>query len=522
VLLIVIAAAGFGAVLGISNAYVDTTPTLDLAKIENQQQTSFIYDVNGKQVTTFTGLENRIWASIDEIPPMLQNAFVAIEDERFYTHPGVDIKRIFGAFFSNLTTDKTQGGSTITQQVIKLRLLSSEQTYKRKLQEAYLALQLETQYNKGQILETYMNTIFLGSSNYGVKAAAKDYYGKELSELTIRECAMLAGTANSGYLYDPRQNYHYREKGRENTDKRTDLVLDRMYRNGFISKEELDAAKSENVHILEKSKKQQLYDMPYFLEYAVRDVITHFLRERNLQDTSANRSAIENELRTSGYHIYTTVDPTIQHTVEESLYNWDEYPKLRHASDSTQIVKNPDGSTQEIIQPQAAAAVFDYRTGHLKAIVGGREAPKARKTLNRAALNNPMPVGSSIKPLAVYGPALNKGASPGNVVLDLPLPVTGWRSAGNPKEYPSNYDGGKFLGPITIREALTRSVNVAAARILVDTVTVEESYNTLISLGINADGISKDPAGLALGTSGISPVQMAAAFGAIGNKGVYV
>ena len=166
---------------------MDTTPELDLDKIENQDETSFIYDSNGDLITSFVGLENRISASIDDIPKMLQYAFIAIEDERFYTHKGIDIKRIVGAFFNNIRTDSTHGGSTITQQLIKLKILSREQTYKRKLQEAYLATELEKKYTKDQILESYMNTIDLGSGNYGVKAAAKDYFNKELSELTLKE-----------------------------------------------------------------------------------------------------------------------------------------------------------------------------------------------------------------------------------------------------------------------------------------------------------------------------------------------
>ncbi len=515
-LMLIGASSGLGVIQGIANAYVDTTPELDLTKIENLDETSFIYDGNGNLVTSFIGLENRISASVDEIPDMLKSAFVAVEDERFYTHNGIDIKRIAGAFFSNLRTDSTQGGSTITQQLIKLKILSSEQTYKRKLQEAYLAMQLEEKYEKDEILSSYMNTINLGSGNYGVKAAARDYFGKELDELTIRECAMLAGVANSSYWFNPRTNYYSRNNPAR-TDDRTNLVLRRMYKNGYISQAEYEAAIVEQVYVIEESPKQQMYDMPYFLEYAIDDVVAHFIRQRNLENNATNRNMIESELRTSGYHIYTTVDPTIQQTVEDSLYNWDKYPKTSYESDSSVLVQNQDGTYQELIQPQAAAVVYDYHTGQLKAIVGGRQEPQVKKALNRA-VDSYLSVGSSIKPLAVYGPALEKGMSPASIVYDLPLPIEGWNTDTG---FPSNY-GGTFSGVITMREALYRSINNAAANILLSFVTLDESYGTIEALGIDTKNVNKDGSGLALGTSGIRVLDMAVAYGAIANTGTYI
>lgn len=508
--------AGLGAVLGVANAYVDTTPVLDLAKIENLSESSFIYDSNGEYITTFSGLENRIYVPIEEIPSVIQQAFIATEDARFYTHNGIDPKRILGAFFNNLRTDTTQGGSTITQQLIKLRLLSYEQTYKRKLQEAYLAIQLEQTYTKDQILEAYLNTIDLGSGNYGIKAAALDYFGKELSELTLRESAILAAIARSPYLYNPRLNYYSFDSPKFIVD-RTNLVLYGMYEAGYISKEDLDTALAEPDNIIEESEKQKMYDMPYFLEYAIVDVIDNMIEARGMTKSKTNSAIIENELRTQGYHIYTTVDREMQLTVQESLYTWDDYPSTMYKSSSTMLVSNGDGTTEEIVQPQAAAAVFDFNTGEIKVIVGGRQEPTVMKGLNRAYQSH-MPVGSSIKPLAVYGPALNNGISPATVVLDLPLPVQGWISE---KGYPSNYSG-KFAGPITVRYALMKSVNMAAVRILVDEVGIEQSYNTLVDLGIDPDYINKDGAGLGLGTSGITTIDMAVAFGAIGNNGVYI
>ena len=236
---LILCVAGVGAVLGVARAYMDTAPELDLTVIDDQAQTSFIYDAEGREITDYKGTENRVMVSIDTMPPALRNAFVAVEDARFYTHNGVDLKRIAGALISNFVTGSQQGGSTITQQLIKNTLLSSEQSYKRKIQEAYLAMQLETRYTKEQILESYLNTIYLGENYYGVKTAAYGFFGKDsLSDLTIRECAMLAGVTTNPYYYNPRRNYYLRESEttdyRAITDNRTDYVLKCMYE-GCIS-----------------------------------------------------------------------------------------------------------------------------------------------------------------------------------------------------------------------------------------------------------------------------------------------
>lgn len=514
VLLAGMAAAGAG--IGIAKAYMDTTPTLNLDKLTEQDLSSFVYDGNGELITTIAGMENRIYAPISEIPDMLQKAFIAIEDNRFETHNGVDLKRIAGAFFNNLRSSSVNGGSTITQQLIKLQVLSSERTYKRKIQEAWLALQLETKYSKDQILEAYLNAIPLGQSNYGVKAAAQDYFGKDLSQLSLRECAMLAGLTQSPYTYDPRANTYTRNR-MDLTDRRTDTVLMRMYQCGYITKEEYQAALEDDVFIVEKSEYKSMYDMPYFVEYAIQDVVNRFLEARGLEDTAANRQAIQNELRTGGYHIYTTVDPTVQNIVEDTLYNWTKYPSMRYSQDKYTVVSTSDNSFTRIEQPQAAAVVYDYHTGQLKAIVGGRSQPTARLTFNRAYQSH-MPVGSSIKPLAVYGPALDLGLSPATPILNAPVPIEGWDTE---RGYPNNYGGGGFTGIISLREAVKKSLNVVAARTLLEDVGVSTSVDYLHAMGIT-DGINEDGAGLALGTSGISPLQMAVAYGTLGNSGEYV
>ena len=526
VLALCVALALLGAVVGIAKAFVDTAPTLDLAALDAQDKTSFIYDSQGNLITDYKGTEDRIMVSIDEIPEMLQNAFIAVEDARFYEHNGVDVKRIVGALVANFTSGSTQGGSTITQQLIKQTVLSSEQSYKRKLQEAYLAMELETRYTKKQILESYLNTIFLGGSYYGVRVAAYGYFGKSLGQLTLRECAMLAGLTRSPNYYNPRSNFYTRNTEGSSTpditNNRTDYVLRQMRENGLITAQQYNAALDRSTaSVLEKSPAStDMYAYPHYVEYAISDVVDTFLDLNGLEDTSANRYAMENKLRTGGYSVYLCLDTEIQEIVEDTLANWSNYPRLRDPSDKVYQSRNSDGTYTEIEQPQAAACVFDYRTGELKAIVGGRYKPTTRKTLNRAS-GMTMPVGSSIKPLTVYAPAIDLGASPASIAYNMPVPISGWKDSSGKDSWPKNYGGGGYKGPQSFRSALRNSYNTAAAQILMTYVGVSRSVEYLHLMGSPDKNINADPFGLALGSSGLTPVQMAVAFGTIANKGVY-
>ena len=528
-LLVLIAGlAGVGVVVGIAKAYVETAPELDIASFDDQAQTSFIYDSEGNLITTYKGTEDRVLVSINEIPEMLQRAFVAVEDIRFYEHNGVDVKRIMGAFVSNLSSSATQGGSTITQQLIKKRMLSDEQSDRRKIQEAYLAMELEARYAKDQILESYLNTIFLGESYYGVKTAAMGYFGKDLSQLTLRECAMLAGVTRSPYYYNPRRNFYLRNTGASDTpaitNTRTNYVLRTMYDHGMISYDEYENARdTRTANVLEKApgSDKGMYAHAFYVEYALHDVVSRMLDLMDLTDTSANRSKVEGELRTGGYSIYLCINETIQDIVESTLVNWDKYPRLRDPSDKIYQARNSDGTYTEVQQPQAAAAVYDYRTGEIVAIVGGRYPPTQRLTLNRA-WEMRMPVGSSIKPLSIYAPAIEMGQSPASIVFNMPIPIKGWRNSDGEDYFPQNYGGGGFTGPETLRQAMRTSHNTSAAQALMQYVGVDNSYSFMRQLGIAERNINKDAYGLALGSSGVTPIQMAVAFGAIANEGEYL
>ncbi len=524
---LVLALAGVGAVVGVARAYMDTAPDLDLTVIGEQAQTSFICDADGNRITDYKGTENRVMVSIDTMPLILRNAFVAVEDARFYTHNGVDLKRIAGAFISNFVTGSQQGGSTITQQLIKNTLLSSEQSYKRKIQEAYLAMQLETRYTKEQILESYLNTIYLGENYYGVKTAAAGFFGKEsLFDLTLRECAMLAGVTTNPYYYNPRRNFYLRESDTTDypaiTNQRTDYVLKCMYENQFITRQQYEEALDPATASLlrESPEGNEIYPYTHYVEYAIRDVIQALLKINGLENTSQNRNRMDSELRTGGYQVNLALDTDIQQTVEDTLYNYTDYPALNDSADGIYRARNADGTYEEIVQPQAAAVVTDYRTGEVKAIVGSRTKPTRRKTLNRAADMN-MPVGSSIKPLSVYAPAIELGHGAADIVNNMPLPVNGWRGSSGEDTWPKNYGGSSYRGPETLRAALTRSDNTAAAYALMNFIGVDRSYDFLLRLGVSPEHINKTPFGLALGSSGLSCMEMAMAFGALGNGGVY-
>lgn len=514
--------AAFGLVMGVAKAYVDTTPALDLSQLTKSDRTSYIYDKDGELLTTFAGMEYRDWVDIKDIPDMLKNALISVEDVRFYKHGGVDLKRLFSAVVNTLRNTNTHGGSTLTQQLIKNKILSNERSYKRKIQEAYLAYELEHTISKDEILEAYMNDVFLGESNYGFAAAAKDYFGKTLDQLTIRECAMLAGMVQKPYYTNPRANTYSRfyEDGTNKmdvTNNRTDVVLAAMYDAGCITHEQYLSALNDTVTILEKSEKKQLYDMPYFIEYAISDVITHMLEQRGLENTKSNRTALENELRTGGYHIYLTVDPDIQHTVQDIITNWANYPELQNPSAAVQITTNSDGTTMEVLQPQAAAVIIDQSTGELRAVIGGRQEPTLKKQLNRAYQSS-MPVGSAIKPLSVYGPALDGGLNCASSVLNAEIPIEGY---GGAKGYPA-IGSTRWYGMRTIRRGLTSSLNIVAARLLFDYVTPQVGASYLNKLGIPYSRINIDGPGLALGTSGITPIEMAAAYATIANGGYYL
>lgn len=529
-LIFIVGFAAFGAILGIGKAYLDSTPELDIAKIEDQSETSFIYDKDGNLITEYFGFENRVWAPIDEIPQTLKDAFIAVEDARFYSHKGIDYKRMVGAFINNLKNNSVQGASTITQQLIKNSLLSQEQTYKRKIQEIYLAIQLERKYNKDQILEAYLNSNHLGGSNYGVKVAAKDYFDKELDELSLRECAILAGCVQNPSRFDPRRNLLPVSKGGRGTPewtyKRTNIVLKAMLENGYISETEYKEAKfdeknleaeSNKVYIVEKPQSKQMYPMPYFIEHVIYDVRDKLMKQKGWQGDEGRRKA-EQLIYAGGLKIYTTVDPEMQDTLEEVIYNYENLPQLANP-------QKHSVSSQGAPQPQVAAVIMDQHTGEIRAVVGGKQPPTQQRQLNRAFMSK-LPLGSSMKPLAVYGPFIEAGYPGGIIFENIKAPIEGWQSKNG---YPQNYEGGGYTGPVDVRTGIRRSLNVVSARIVAEPNRIGPDYSAkkLVELGIDEEHIpgysdeAPSPAALALGTHGNNMVEVTAAYATIANKGIY-
>jgi len=488
---------------GAVRSIIGGAPPLDIAKIQEQSQTTFFYDQDGNPVTEYFGFENRIWATLDEIPDKLQKAFIAIEDKRFEEHKGIDLIRIGGAFINNIRGGYIQGASTITQQLVKTLYLTPERSYTRKIQEAYLSYKMEKEFTKDQILEAYLNTINFEEGNYGVKAAAKDYFGKEdLNDLTLKEMAVLAGLVRNPSSYNPRRNYHGSEDRRHITEDRAQLVLRAMLDNDFISEQEYEEAKAEELHVVKEATRLQLYDMAPFIEYAIYEVRDAVIKLKGWQDDKEGRQRADEFIYSNGLKIYTTLDKDIQKTVEDTLYNWEDYPQLSEDDNS-------------LPQPQAAAVVMD-KEGYLKAIVGGRTPPTNKRELNRAM--TPVMMGSTIKPVSVYGPALEEGESPATIYHNIPVKIEGWAAD---QDFPRNYGGGGYTGPTSMREGLRRSLNVVAAQTLTYDVGFETSKTYLEGLGIDPSHIQVNGSGLALGTSSITPVELAGAYSAISNGGTF-
>jgi len=517
--ILVLCVACGGLLVGVAKAWVETMPSLDVSKFDEKAQTSFFYDKSGDLITSYRSTENRVDASYDEMPHYLLSAIVAVEDQRFWEHNGIDMRRLAGVVIGNLTNTTSAGGSTITQQLIKQTILSGEVTFKRKMQEIYLAIELEQQISKEKILQEYLNIVYLGGSNYGVKVAAQDYFGKSLSQLTLRECAMLARIVRNPNKYNPRRCYYTLNNPAQCEDG-ADHVLGLMLEQGLISQVEYDQAMSERLHVLQYSSASSLEEVEnmYYVEYAIYDVVTKMLRVENLEDNKENRALMESRLRTGGYHIYTALDPGMQEAVQDVITDWNKYPKMRSSSDSVSRQSLGNGEYLEVVQPQAAAVVIDWHTGELAAIVGGRSIPTGWKQ-NHRAYKFEMPVGSSIKPLTVYGPAFDMGYSPGTPVLNLPIAIAGWDSETG---FPGNYGGGGYTGVESLRSAMNHSRNTATAQALMHYVGVQNAVNYLLMMNVDPDHINADGAGMALGTSGLTPVEMAAAFGMIANGGVYL
>ncbi len=497
-------AVGAGAMLG----FIDNSTDL-IAQEKNLDFTSVVYysDPDTGQPVEYDrvyGEQNRIWVDLENTPEMLKKAFIAIEDERFLKHSGVDWKRTLGATVTFLFKgNSSYGGSTITQQLIKNITGEDKRSPIRKVQEIIKALNLEQKLSKDDIIELYMNTIYLGQGVHGVQAAANVYYSKDVSKLDLAECASIAGITQYPARFDPLINFEAHKEKQE-------LVLGKMLELGFISQEEHDKAVQEELKLVKGTATTSGAKIQsYYTDQIISDVM-HDLMERNKMSESDATKAIFK----GGLKIYANVDPRVQGAMEAVMTKDSNFP----------------GSGKN--KPQSAMAVIDPYTGQVKGIVGGRGEKTDNRGLNRATQTVRQP-GSSIKPLAVYAPAIEYGrVTPATIVDDTPLTIGDWS--------PKNSDR-SFMGPITVRVALEKSRNVPAIRVLdklsdkgnsaslnisYDFMTKRLGFTSLVDSEERADGkhySDKFLSSLALGglTDGVSVMEMTAAYAPFINGGLY-
>ncbi len=488
-------AGGFGGFMWFEKM-IANVPPLDVGKREEYSQASKLYDASGNFLAEYGTNENVEWADSDEIPQQLKDAFIAIEDERFYTHNGIDLKRLIGAVIGQVTGNAHYGASTITQQLIKNTHLTQAVTYERKAMEIHLALELEKVMSKDDILTWYMNTLFLGDSNYGIKVAAEDYFGKTLDELSLKECAILAGLAQSPNQYNPRLNKLKGDMTPSNT--RANNVLYKMYETGKITESQYQNALNEPLTVLDNSRRYELYNYPIYVEYAVEDVATKLLEAEEAEINDDTLYEKKQWLRTAGYIIYTAFDKNIQDIAQEAITNFARYP-----------------ATVTGTQVEASAVIMDQHTGEVVAMVGGREEPTEPEGFNRAT-DSTQAVGSSIKPLSVYAPACETGDYPGTTVMDTQESIQGY---GADNSYPNGDHTGSA---ITMRRALELSHNIPAARFLLEHVGIDRAYDFMVKEGFAPENLAKTPAGLALGATDVTTLEMTGAYACLANGGEYI
>lgn len=447
---------------------MDRWVDFDVYRITGCDRTSIIYDGQSDVVTRLHGVQDRTWVSISELQPSTVYAFISAEDARFFEHEGVDVIRIAGAIVADIKAGSyVQGASTISQQLIKLSHLTSEKTISRKAEEAALAYEMERQYSKEDILEMYLNYVYFGGGYYGIEAAAEGYFGVHASDLTLDQSAMLAGILKSPSGYAPHINYAASINRRNNI-----LRLMRDY--GYITDDEKKHASARRPTILHDKREE--YSGYY------TDAVT--------KSAAALMGITVDELIRGGYSIYSAMDSDIQHYCEEMFKNGELFP----AEDS-----------------EAAIVVLEPSTGMVVAMVGGRSYTGGI-SFNRATDIRRQP-GSVIKPVIAYAPAfeyLNYTAA--DMILDEETTFADYT--------PSNY-GNKYYGWVTVREAVTKSLNVPAVKTL-SAVGVYRAKDFAKRCGIEFDD-KDDSLALALGgfTYGVSPLQIAGAYSCFASGGIY-
>ncbi len=474
--------------IGVFSNSEGTDDLLNGNSINSMSLTTFIYDKDGNEIDRIHGLENRIHVSYENMPKSLVDAIVSIEDERFFSHKGIDIKRTAGAAASYIFKggEVSYGGSTITQQLVKNITNDDETNISRKFREWYRAAMLEGKYSKEYIFETYANTVYFGEGAYGVEVASNTYFNKSVKDLSISESAVLAAAIQSPESTNP----YISDEARNKLLKRKDIVLSKMLELNKITAEEYEKAKNENITFVKGNTNQEIKS--YFVESAIEQVISDLQKEKNMSYEEAKK-----KVYTSGYKIYTTLDQSVQNAIDNAYNN--DY--LFYTD------KNGDFM-------QSAMVVMDNSTGNVVGISGGAGKKEANFVFNRATQSYRQP-GSCMKPIGAYGPAFEKGAINTSTILqDAPLTIGSWS--------PKNYYG-YFKGNVTVRQAVAQSMNLPAVRANMK-VDVDYAYNFAKGCGLKSlTEDDKNIAPLSLGglTHGVTPLEMASAYATIANGGDY-
>ena len=561
------ASLGYGALKGI----IDSAPEIDVASIEPSGYATMVYDREGNLTETLVKSgANRLEATYEEQPQCLIDAFVAIEDSRFWSHKGIDIRSILRAAVGVITGESAGGGSTLTQQLIKNNIFEggNENTFgeklERKIQEQYLAVQLEKIMDKKIILKNYLNTINLGNNTLGVKAAALRYFNKDVSDLTLSEATVIAGITQAPTRYNP-----LTENGRKNNEEKRRVILQYMYEQGLIDKEAQEEALADDVYsrITNVNLKAQENESPYtyFTDELITQVMEALQEELGYTETQAS-----NLLFSGGLEIHTTQDPKMQAIVDEEVNNPDNYDVVYYSVDYQLSVTHADGTTTHysdesmgsyfrndlgrssfnglfdskeeadeaislykdamvkegdtilgevihyVLQPQISFVLMDQATGEVKAISGGRGTKEVSRSLNRATETLRQP-GSTFKVITSFAPAIDAcGANLSTVYYDAPFTV-------GTKTFRNWYSSKGYMGYSTIRDGIVYSMNIVAVRCMMETVTPQLGVEYARNFGITSMTDTDYNAATALGgiTKGVSNLELTAAYATIANQGIY-
>ena len=576
---IAVVISGSCLIFGAAQGIIESAPDISSINVSPEGYATKIYDNNGEEIQTLaTTGANRIYASLDQIPVYLQHAFVAIEDERFYKHNGIDLQGIMRAAMITVSDgEMSQGASTITQQLLKNNVFnayneSTMEKIRRKVQEQYLAIKLETVMDKDSILENYLNTINLGNGYYGVQAAANGYFNKDVSELTLSECAVLASITKNPSRLNPLKNP-------DDNKERQLAVLNNMLKQEYISTNEYSEAVADDVYArlegIDVSAASSSSNYSYFVDEVINQLIDDLMQQNGYSKQQATSM-----IYSGGLSVYTTQDMSMQNIADSILNDPDYYPSNTDFTINYNLtVKEADGTfsyysqnnmekwfkenvdssfsltlrnettaqgyidqyreamtanggtvTYEksyfVIQPQISFSIIEQSTGYVKVLVGGRGDKATDRGLNRATDDVTRQPGSSIKPLVAYGPGLDTGA----ITLASAIDDAPYYYPGENSKLVKNYFVGEYRGLMSVRTALKLSENVPAVKVLAQ-ITPQVGFNYLLKFGFSTlispkeavNGNHDVVPSLALGglTYGVHNIEMCAAYAAIANQGTY-